>query len=83
MGLFMHSHRRTDKEATTKYRTGRYYKDGEKWYFYTREGTMEGPFAFKQEAEERLENYKKIMASGFIPPDSNLSIQPLDLPQPK
>jgi hypothetical protein len=79
----MPSHRKTDKEPATKYRTSRYYKRGEKWYFYTREGTMEGPFAFKQEAEDRLENYKKIMVSGFIPLDSNLSIQPLDLPQPK
>jgi hypothetical protein len=79
----MNSQRKTDKEATTKYRTGRFFKDGEKWYFYTREGTMEGPFALKHEAEERLENYKKIMISGFIPQDSELSIQPLDLIQPK
>ena len=79
----MHNHRRADKETTTQYRTSRYYKEGEKWYFYTREGTMEGSFAFKQEAEERLENYKKIMASGFIPQDSELSIQPLDLIEPK
>jgi hypothetical protein len=79
----MNSQRKTDKEATTKYRTGRFFKDGEKWYFYTREGTMEGPFGFKHEAEERLENYKKIMASGFIPPDCELSIQPLSLLQPK
>ena len=79
----MPSHRKTDKEAATKYRTSRFYKDGGKWYFYTQEGTMEGPFTFKQDAEERLENYKKIMTSGFIPSESKLSIQPLDLPQPK
>jgi hypothetical protein len=73
----MANQRKTDKQAATKYRTSRFMKEGEKWYFSTREGTMEGPFTFKHEAEERLENYKKVMSSGFIPLHSKLAVQPL------
>jgi hypothetical protein len=76
----MYDQRKTDLSACTRFRINRFIKDSDSWYFTTREGTLEGPFAFKHEAEERLESYKTIMASGFIPRNSKLSIQPFDLP---
>ena len=75
----MFDQRKTDVEFCTRYRTGRFIENGGAWFFYTREGTMEGPFGFKHEAEERLEIYKKVMSSGFMPLNSELAIQPLDV----
>jgi len=76
----MYDQRRTDSQACARFRTNRFIKDGDKWFFCTREGTTEGPFGFKHEAEERLEVYKRVMQSGFMPKDSELAIQPLDTP---
>lgn len=76
----MFDQRRTDSEACTQFRTSRLVQNGGQWFFFTREGTMEGPFGFQHEAEERLEIYKRVMSSGFMPPDSTLAIQPLDAP---
>jgi len=73
----MFDQRRTDCESSFQFRTSRFFRDGGKWFFYTREGTAEGPFGFRHEAEERLEVYKKVMSSGFMPPDSKLAMQPL------
>jgi hypothetical protein len=78
----MADQRKGDLEPYTKFRTGRFFKDGGQWYFLTREGTMEGPFELRLEAENRLEDYIKVMTSGFMPPESELSIEPLDLPHP-
>jgi len=64
-----------DSDAYSKFRPSRFSKDGGKWYFATREGTLEGPFELKSAAEERLTTYIKIMASGFMPRNSTLSIQ--------
>jgi len=77
----MFNQRTTDCETSTQFRSSRFFQDGGKWFFYTREGTVEGPFGFRYEAEERLEVYKKVMASGFMPPDSTLAIQPLVTPR--
>ena len=73
--------RKGDLEPHIKFRPSRFFKEGGKLYFLTREGTMEGPFELRLEAEKRLENYIKIMASGFMPPESKLAIEPLDLPR--
>jgi hypothetical protein len=79
-GFFMYDKRNTDWEPYTKFRAGRFNKDGGKWYFSTREGTMEGPFEIKEQAEDRLAVYIKVMASGFLPRSSKLSIQPINRP---
>ena len=71
----MDDQRKTDIEINTLFRTSRFVQTGGKWFFFTREGTMEGPFGFKHEAEERLETYKRVMASGFMPLDSELAVQ--------
>jgi len=70
-----------DSGAYTKFRPSRFSKDGGKWYFATREGTMEGPFELKSDAEARLTTYIKVMASGFVPRNSTLSIQPINRPK--
>jgi len=70
-----------DSDAYTKFRPSRFSKDGGKWYFATREGTMEGPFELKSDAEARLTTYIKVMASGFVPRNSTLSIQPINRPK--
>ncbi|MCG3169798.1 MAG: hypothetical protein CALGDGBN_01321 [Pseudomonadales bacterium] len=38
------------------------------WYFHTREGTVEGPFADRFSAENVLDSYVKVMRSNFAPP---------------
>lgn len=76
----MDDRRTTDEQAYTKFRPSRFIKDGGEWYFSTREGTMEGPFELKLDAESRLASYIKIMASGFMPRNSTLSIQAIDGP---
>ena len=68
--------RRKDGEPRAWFRSSRFFQEEEKWYFYTREGTMEGPFSELVDAEKRLEEYINIMNSGFMPEDSELSIEP-------
>jgi len=70
-----------DSDAYSKFRPSRFSKDGGKWYFATREGTLEGPFELKSDAEDRLISYIKIMASGFMPRNSTLSIQTINAPK--
>lgn len=76
----MNDYRESDLEPYTRFGTDRFFKDGDKWFFLTREGTMEGPFELRREAENRLEDYIKVMASGLISPDCKLSLQPVALP---
>ncbi len=70
--------RRGEKKPFTKFRADRFIKDKGKWYFETREKTIEGPFDSKSEAEQRLQDHIKIMRSGFFPSDSQLSLEPLN-----
>ena len=70
--------RKSDKESRAWFRSSRFFKQQSKWFFYTREGTMEGPFAELQDAENRLTEYINIMNSGFMPDDSELNLEPLE-----
>ena len=78
---FMYEQRKSDSESYSKFRPSRFIKEGGKWYFLTREATLEGPFELKLDAEERLESYIRVMTSGFMPRDSKLSLQSLDAPR--
>lgn len=73
----MADRRQGELEPYTRFRTSRFIKQSCGWYFVTREGTQEGPFDRKIDAENRLEDYIKVMMSDFLPPDSTLSIEPL------
>ena len=61
--------RHTDIEtARTWFRAGsRVFADRGQWYFNTREGNVEGPYADKQSAERFLESYVQVMRSKFVP----------------
>ena len=69
--------RRSDKAPKKWFRSSRFFKQEGKWYFYTREGTMEGPHSNLERAEERLQEYIRVMNSGFMPRDSKLHLEPL------
>ena len=69
--------RRSDKEPRKWFRSSRFFKQEGKWFFYTREGTIEGPFSDMEHAEGRLREYVKIMNSGFMPRDSKLRVEPV------
>ena len=71
--------RKTDAVLRSWFRSGRFFKDGGKWYFNTREGTVEGPFEERTEGETRLIEYIRIMNSGFMPKDSKLALDPLEI----
>jgi hypothetical protein len=71
--------RKSDKESRAWFRSSRFFQEEGKWFFYTREGTMEGPFSELQDAEKRLEEYVKIMNSGFMPDDSKLNLEPISI----
>lgn len=43
-------------------------RDGE-WFFYTREGTIEGPFRDRVHLMNRLDTYLNVIASGLLPED--------------
>ena len=60
--------RKDDSEERTWFRTKRLFQEQGLWYFHTREGTLEGPFASKEQAESRVEFYIKTMSSRFAPP---------------
>lgn len=74
----MEAMRKNDSEPYTKFRPHRFFKDGGKWYFLTREGTEEGPFEYREEAEQRLEDYIKIVQSGFYVEHSGLSLEAME-----
>lgn len=73
----MADQREGDSKPYTKFRTSRFFKESSGWYFLTREGTQEGPFERKLDAENRLQDYIKVMVSDFLPPDSTLAIEPI------
>jgi len=77
--IAMKEARSTDKTAYTKFRPGRFFKDGGKWFFHTREGTFEGPFEMRAEAESRMEEYIRIAQSGFMNLRRDLSLEPLEM----
>lgn len=70
--------RKTDLLPQIRFRSGRFFKNNGKWFFNTREGTMEGPFGELVDAESRLKEYINIMNSGFMPGDSKLELEPLE-----
>jgi len=71
--------RKNDCKPQTRFRSVRFFQEGDKWYFNTREGTLEGPFGELADAEIRLKEYVKIMNSGFMPSDSELKLKPVEI----
>jgi hypothetical protein len=49
--------RKGESEAQPRYRKSRFFVALDKWYFLTREGTVEGPFERRLDAEKTLNTY--------------------------
>ena len=77
----MQDRRKTDAEAYRKFRLDRFIKEDGHWYFNTREGTLQGPFRTKPEAQSKLETYIRLVNSAFLPRDdiSVSSMETLEL----
>jgi Domain of unknown function (DUF6316) len=53
----MTSMRKGEIESHPRFRESRFFHSMDKWYFITREGSVEGPFEDRVEAEQMLEVY--------------------------
>ena len=53
----MTSVRKGESELHPRFRGSRFFHSMDKWYFITREGTVEGPFEHRVEAEQTLKTY--------------------------
>ena len=77
----MTEQRKGDLQARTWFRTDRFRREQSLWYFTTREGTDEGPFEQRSHAEQRLEEYIRIMNSGWLTRgdavETTLALEPL------
>lgn len=63
----MAAKRKDDPRCRPVYRTDRIVEENGQWYFYTREGTLQGPFEDRQDAELQVEAYIRVMNSGLLP----------------
>jgi hypothetical protein len=52
--------RKKDPQTGTHFRSERIVKESDKWYFTTREGTIQGPYPTRENCESELEEYVKI-----------------------
>ena len=59
------SSRRGDSATFSRHDPGRFFKTRDRWYFKTREGTTEGPFAHPEEAEDNLDFYIRMVSEEF------------------
>ena len=67
--------RNDDSKTQTRFRSDRVVEEGGKWFFYTREGAMYGPFEGEMEASAQVEVYIKVLDSNMLPADSELSVE--------
>ncbi len=49
--------RKGEWESAPRFRDSRFFRSLDKWYFLTREGTVEGPFRHRTHAEKVLDSY--------------------------
>lgn len=75
VGSQMSESRKNDPNRSTPFRSERLVEEGGKWFFYTREGTLEGPYQDMIEVKSRLEKYISVMNSGLLSEDSSNSLE--------
>lgn len=63
------STRRGNWAAFRRHDPDRFFRSRDKWYFRTREGTVEGPFAHPEQAEDELDFYISFMNGDFYLPE--------------
>ena len=66
--------RTTDRDTRTWFRSDRFFCERGKWYFHTREGTVEGPFDCRLKANYHLDTYIKLHQTGLFQSDSGISL---------
>ena len=62
----MKEKRKDDLKAQIRFRSDRMFKHNNKWFFCTREGTLQGPFQDQFEANYELKMYLDAMASDLV-----------------
>lgn len=55
------------RETRSWFRSDRMFQEGNKWFFLTREGSVEGPYGDRFEAARMLDAYVMVMNSSFSP----------------
>jgi len=75
----MAAKRKDDPRCRPVYRSERIVEEAGQWYFYTREGTLEGPFEDRQDAELQVEAYIRVMNSGLLPEQQDTAVSPSGL----
>ncbi|NCF18148.1 MAG: hypothetical protein GWP63_07895 [Haliea sp.] len=63
----MANKRKDGPRSRPVYRSERIVQDGDFWFFYTREGTVHGPFDSRLKAISQLDQYIKVVTSGLLP----------------
>ncbi len=64
-----------DPVSRTRFRTDRMVEDGGRWFFLTREQTIEGPFDCRADAMDQLEVYIKLAMNGMLVHPSAYSLR--------
>ena len=64
-----------DPVSRTRFRTDRIVQDGGRWFFLTREKTVEGPFNCRADAIDQLEVYIELAANGMLESPLTCSVQ--------
>jgi hypothetical protein len=70
--------RRDDLEEKTHFRTDRMMSHDDKWYFCTREGTIQGPFEDHYAASSHLKRYIELSNSGLSGELTLVTIEPMN-----
>ena len=60
------TNRSTDTDGRSFFRSERMIIEGDKWYFHTREGTIEGPFSCKHDALIQLDMYIRVQQQKYL-----------------
>lgn len=61
-------------DSRSRFRTKRLLKDGDEWYFLTREGSVQGPFHSQSDAHEQLERYIRMANYDMLSEGEGLSL---------
>ena len=69
--------RKDDLEKQAHFRTDRMINHNGKWFFCTRESTIQGPFEDQLEASYRLKRYIDVSASGLAGELTLVPIEPI------
>ncbi|MEH6609773.1 MAG: DUF6316 family protein [Halioglobus sp.] len=61
--------RKTDQKNKSWFRSERIFSNDQRWYFHTREGTIEGPYQNEGIAKEQLKFYiERVSPGAFTAP---------------